>query len=263
MSKLNNLTCFLTSLADTFRRVLESGEKINPQDFFKKVDDVYEKGKVEQYDLFWDTFLDFGNRTSYSNEFVEKHWNDDNFRPKYDLKIVGPGSNFASNSQFSRLKKGFFAKDDLKLDTSEMTGAYNFFKGNKKIKELGEIDFSSCTFAGDVFCDCESLEKISIVVNSNSPFGDMFKNCISLVDLEVSGTIGKSSSNLKTCTNLSKDSIISVINALGSGNGLSMTFSRDRINKVFETVEGMGDGVTSSQWQSLLKSRANWTISLI
>lgn len=264
MSKLNNLTCFLTSLADTFRRVLESGEKINPQDFFKKVDDVYEKGKVEQYDLFWDSFQDFGNRCDYINEFMGKNWNDNNFKPKYDIKIIGGASAFAMNTEFSKFKKGINAQDDLQLDTSEMINAYNFFKGNAKIKELPKIDFSVCTTGQDIFGDCVSLQKISVTLAQNSPFNYMFKNCTALVDLEVSGVIAKSSSNLKTSTKLSMKSIQSVIDALSnSSTGLSMTFSSEAVSKAFETAPGLGDGVSSVGWNVWLSHRPNWTISLI
>ena len=51
MSKLNNLTDFLTSLADKFRSKLGTTGAINPQDFDSKVDEVYEKGKSDEYDL--------------------------------------------------------------------------------------------------------------------------------------------------------------------------------------------------------------------
>ena len=47
MSKSDNLTDFLTSLANKFRGKL-GNRPINPQDFDSKVDEVYEAGKVAQ-----------------------------------------------------------------------------------------------------------------------------------------------------------------------------------------------------------------------
>ena len=65
MAKNNNLGDFLKGLADKFRSKLKTTDKINPQDFESKVDEVYSQGKKEEYDTFWDNFQQNGKRTSY------------------------------------------------------------------------------------------------------------------------------------------------------------------------------------------------------
>lgn len=44
MAKNNNLTDFLTNLADKFRSKLETSGTIDPQDFEGLIDDTYTKG---------------------------------------------------------------------------------------------------------------------------------------------------------------------------------------------------------------------------
>ena len=83
MSKINNLTDFLTSLADTFRSKLGTTRTINPQDFDSKVSEVYEKGVSDEYDRFWDAYQDNGNRTDYRMAFCSTSWTEENFKPKY------------------------------------------------------------------------------------------------------------------------------------------------------------------------------------
>lgn len=274
MSKSNSLTDFLTSLADKFRLVLEKSEKINPQDFEEKVTEVYNKGYEQGiseggggdnwYDTFWDAFQLNGTRTSYMNEFMGNHWNDDNFRPKYDIEIVGSGAAFCMNTEFSQFKKGRNGEDTLQLDTSKMTGAYNFFKGNTKIKELPQIDLSLCTIGEYIFADCTSLQTISVIVSAQSLFNNMFANCPSLVDLDVSGVIGKSSTNLKSAHNLSLASITKVVLAFSiSSTGLSITFSKEAVDKAFETSPGANDGSYSRNWESVKGTRQNLNIVLI
>ena len=47
MAKTNNLTDFLTGLADKFRSKLGGNALINPQDFESKIDEVYQKGYAD------------------------------------------------------------------------------------------------------------------------------------------------------------------------------------------------------------------------
>ena len=100
MAKNNNLSDFLKSLANKFRSHLGTTAKINPQDFEKKVDEVFDAGsslgynegwlsgvndgKQEEHDTFWDTFQKNGSRRNYSYAFFDG-WTNANFAPKYDI----------------------------------------------------------------------------------------------------------------------------------------------------------------------------------
>ena len=100
----NPLVPYLKSLADKFREKfeMEDFEKLDAQDFPDLIDEVYEAGKESgggssdgkfeegrkaEYDMFWDNFQDYGNRTFYNYGFASHFgWNETNFKPKYDVK---------------------------------------------------------------------------------------------------------------------------------------------------------------------------------
>ena len=48
-------------------------------------DAVYDKGKKDEYDAFWDVFQQNGTLTFYGYAFSGHGWNKDNFKPKYPI----------------------------------------------------------------------------------------------------------------------------------------------------------------------------------
>ena len=48
-------------------------------------DAVYDKGKQDEYDRFWDAYQDNGNRDFYSYGFSGYGWTNENFKPKYPI----------------------------------------------------------------------------------------------------------------------------------------------------------------------------------
>ena len=77
--------------------------------------------------------------------------------------------------------------------------------------------------------------------------------CIELRNITFSGTIGKDIDFQKS-TKLTKASIESIINALSStASGVTVTFSQIAVNNAFSTDE----------WNALIATKPNWTISLV
>jgi hypothetical protein len=121
---------------------------------------------------------------------------------------------------------------------------YLFYEAKSLKSVIGAIDFSECTGATTAWLGgCENLEDIEIVPNT-------IKVSLSLSDH-------------KSCTKLTKASITSAINGLNdSVTGKTVSFRLVAVNKAFETSEGANDGSTSAEWQSLVGTKPNWTISL-
>jgi hypothetical protein len=81
----------------------------------------------------------------------------------------------------------------------------------------------------------------------------MFSRCTSLRDLTFTGTINVSGINLYWCKLLTKDSIVSLVNALSStATGQSVTVSQTAVNNAF----------TTDEWNALKATKSNWTIEL-
>ena len=90
----------------------------------------------------------------------------------------------------------------------------------------------------------------------------MFTGATALKNITVEGPIAYSIS-FKDCP-LSKESILSVFNALSDTiTGMTLTLKLLAVNTAFETSEGAADGSTSEEWNTLIATKSNWTISLV
>jgi hypothetical protein len=139
----------------------------------------------------------------------------------------------------------------------------------KSVIRFPVIDFSSAheyaNSAAYVFygCTVETIDKI--VVNEQTAFtsASSFTGCTNLKNVVFEGTLGQNGLNLQWSSKLSKASIESIINALSSTtSGLSVTLSKEAVQKAFETSEGANDGNTSDEWLNLIATKNNWTITL-
>jgi hypothetical protein len=105
------------------------------------------------------------------------------------------------------------------------------------------------------FAYCEALKRIPLLkVNQQTTWTNTFFSCKKLQELNIEGTIGQNNLNLKDSTELSKNSMTSVINALSTTtSGLSVTFSKTARTNAF----------TDDEWAALIATKPNWTINLL
>lgn len=220
------------------------------QDF----DDVYNAGRRSQHDEFWDAFQNNGNRDNYQYAFGDG-WNNINLKPKYDIKPISIGAAaMFKNCGFSGNLKEHFEKLGITIDTSGATSVGSMFQNADKITEVPFLDLSTCTNTlGNTFNGCTSLVTLHLeLFEINKPVSTTFKDCQSLTDLTIDGTIVYVF-NLEDSPKLTAKSIVSVINALSSKNGGSLTLSETAVNNAF----------TNDEWDALVETKPNWTISLM
>jgi hypothetical protein len=194
-----------------------------------------------------------GDRTNYAYLFESSYWNDDNFKPIYDLN-VSTGTAMLRNSAITDLK-GILEKQGVVLDTSGCGNLYNFMR-DSKITHSPAISCISSSSVSQTFYGCRDLVSVKLVLKSDgsNTFDNPFSYCESLEDLEIEGVIGQNNFRLHWSTKLSKASIINVINALSTTtSGLSVTLSKVAANNAFTEAEG----------NALLATRPNWTINLL
>ena len=185
---------------------------------------VYEAGKQAEHSDFWDTFQDNGNRTNYNNVF-NSYWNEENFKPKYDIKIVGSATYVLNNLKVSDVEKALDACG-VKLDTSGMTSANQVFYGSA-IKVLPTLDFSNVTSIYYTFTNMHGLVTIRKIILPKTAvgFGDNpFNNCGSLQNVEFVGTIYKRFT-INHSNYLSHDTLMNIINVLADYSGTSTTYT--------------------------------------
>ena len=213
-------------------------------------------GKQAEYDAFWDAFQDNGNLTAYQRVFNGGNWNEETFKPKYDIKPVGNNAatyafrGFNTGKSLMRLTKDSIGVD---IDFSDTTGANEYVFYSANIGELGVIDTSKMSNFGYSFsyCAVETIKKL--IVAEITTFYATFNYARSLVNITFEGVIGYNGLNLQWSTKLSKASIESIINALS-------TTTSDKTVTLSKTAKEAA--FTDEEWAALIATKPNWTISL-
>ncbi len=182
-------------------------------------------GMQMEYDRFWDSYQDYGNKTDYGSVFSGNSWNDNNYKPKYSI-----GSPTAYNELFR-------------------------FSNITDIKQ--ELDLTKNANSNLVFNSCVKLVRIpKIKVNENNVFTNWFDFCNALEEIRFEGTIGKTIA-FSQSTKLSKASILNIFSVLSSTvTGQTLTLPTAAVTNAF-------GGTTATEWTNLVATRTNWTISLV
>ena len=236
-------------------KVYESGRKIGHDEGMNKAVDVQEEFLESQpqthYDTFWDNYQENGTRTDYQYAFCRKGWNNETFKPKYPIVAKGTAAyifDACGLTDFDFVEKG------IELDTSGASSLTYLFRGAGGIKRVGIINGTGCKDLNRLFYYMTSLEAIdNLVINENVGFDNTFIGSENLVNITISGVIGKNGFSI-TSKVLSKTSIESIINALSTTTtGLTITLSAEAVANAF----------TEAEWEALEATKPNWTISLI
>lgn len=206
----------------------------------ENVPKVYEAGKKSEYDKFWDSYQKNGSRTDYGQyAFAGYGFDSNNLYPKYDIKPTGNCTGLFYNYIGTRFSlKQRLEECGVVLDTSKLTNFRTAFAYNYCFTEIPTLDLTSMTSTTGMFIEAQNLETIEkIIVTENTPAVD-FKSCKSLENLTVEGIIGQNGFNVQWSTNLTHDSLMSIINALAdksadtSGTTWVVTLGAENIAKL-------------------------------
>lgn len=226
-------------------------------DYAEKVGTLYNRGKQAEYDAFWDSYQQNGDRVDYRHAFAGLCWTNDIFKPKYDIKPVGNGNAGYMMFRDSNLEGDMVEllnRTGVKLDVSGISGGPQYiFSLCRRITRWGELDCSNFTALDSAFNNSFLLNKIDkLIVNSETKFSSTFTGCTALKDITFGGVIGQNI-DFSSCTQLSKASITDIINHLSDDiAGKTLTLSKTAVNNAF----------TADEWSALESSKQNWTITL-
>lgn len=162
-------------------------------------DEGYADGKQAQYDEFWDTYQENGNRYNYNNAF--SYWPFKLYKPKYPFKTKYCTGMFAQSSITDTIQPIIFRSDAY--------GGSNLFQGCSSLVTIQPITVTSdITFSG-WFSGCGKLTNITFTQDSQIGNNIDFGNCP-----------------------LSKNSILNIISVLVdySGTGLNRTLTLNANN---------------------------------
>lgn len=262
------------NIASTIRDKAGVEKTYAPSQMPEGIEKVYEAGQADKEEVFWKAITADGTRTNTQQAFC--YWSSKYIRPKLNGKdfLIQPTSSSATNQTFANnaalkiVESKHFDFSKKTRGTVATAAHYYTFSGCTSLEEIEDVGIKADHTYNATFRNCTSLHTIAnIEVDENTVFIDeTFSNCTSLVNLGITGTLGAKINkfNLRWSTKLSRASIENIFEVLSTEtSGLSITLSKDAVNKAFETAEGLNDGSTSTEWLELRATRTNWTINLL
>lgn len=211
---------------------------------FIEVSDVaYGYGKQAEYDAFWDSYQQNGNRTDYRYAFGGTGWNDETFKPKYPIAPVGDAAteNTFYASEITNIPDGL-------LDFSQVTYCYMTFRQSKLITAPA-LNLTNCTKGTNwLFGQCANLKEIkTLTVSEVVTFINIVMGCAALEKITFAGTIGQSLSLAWSplLTNESVQSIIDHLKDLTGATAQTLTFHATVGGKL---TQAQKDAISAKNW---------------
>lgn len=167
-----------------------------------------EQGKQAEYDKFWDNFQDYGNPKNYYYAFAYNCWNDNNYNPKYPINC-----------------------------NTDNTGGNNTFRSSIITDTKVPVIIPGNGTAAFYQSKLKTIRKL--VVTENTSYSNMFYITNELENLTIEGIIAKEI-NLGSCKKLTHDSLMSVINHLGTiTTALTLTLGDTNLAKLTDTEKAI------------------------
>ena len=165
-----------------------------------------ELGKQEEYDAFWDNFQQSGNCHNYDSAFRGDFFNDAIYNPAYPIIA------------------------------SDTYGASYMYMNNKRLTDTKVTVSVPGLGNGMVFYQASRLKRIpTLEISDKTTFSSWFAGCSALEELNIVGEIAQNEFDVHWSTKLSRDSIVSVVNALSpTTTGLTVTLSETAVENAFE-----------------------------
>ena len=270
----------LIATANAVRKKTKSFEKIqwdNQSGMASSIDEVFEAGKTEgyaegkqvgidegvktEYDRFWDSAQANGAVVSYAHAFAGYLWNDETFKPKYNIVATSAAYHMFYYNEISDLS-ALLDRYGVILDISKATAVQSMFSYSTKLERVPELDVRGCIAkqgCDSMFASCVALhtiEKLILPSDREVSLNSAFASCRSLANITIEGVIMVSGANFSSCP-LTKASITSVINALSATtSGLTVTLKKTAVEAAFGST-------AAEEWATLIATKPNWTISLV
>lgn len=185
---------------------------------------IYDAGKKAEYDNFWDSVQENGNRTNYSFCFAGEAWSLDNFKPKYPLQPTSSQNMFAYWGNYGN-RSGVADFRGLPIDFSKTEATTSCFLNNLFVVAVGEINAISAASISTFFDGCRNLhtvEKFILKEDGTTTLNNTFRNCKSLENITFEGAVGNNI-DFQYSPLLTHDSLMSVINHLKDFSGTTTT----------------------------------------
>lgn len=188
------------------------------------------QGEEHERSNFWDTFQNFGKRTNYQYMF-NTGWNQDTFKPKYDMvldslgcnNMFGGGGSLSTNRGIDLRKSAIGITIDFSNCTS-FNGAFAYAYGSSVVA-IGTIDTRNATSLLNMFTATSALHTVEklILKDDGSQTGMNMSNATALKDITIEGVIGCNISFKNSP--LYYESLVSIITHLKNYSGTDKEYA--------------------------------------
>lgn len=208
----------LTTIAENEQKVYDAGYN----DGVKQAEDAYNlglyEGKEAEWNAFWDALQQNGEKIYYSYLFSGKGWNDNTFKPKYDIVPNGGNGAYGMNSTFYTTGITDLAaaleRAGVILDTSKER-QLNYAFGYSALTRIPTISLVSATTGTNrIFYYNANLKTIDkVIVTENNTYAGWFNNSPALENITFEGVIGNDL-DMSPCPLLTSASVKSIVDCL-------------------------------------------------
>lgn len=176
-------------------------------------DSAFAAGVKSEYDRFWDSYQDNGKRTDYQNAFSGPGWNNETFKPKYNINSTYSYMMF----RFSKISGDLvelLKNLNVTITMGKNTNLNYAFQGCN-FTRIGDCT-SSATGWDQTFASTSTIEIIDSVASTTGTFTKLtntFQNCTSLREVRFNSIIACTFS-MQWCKSLSAESLKNIIEHL-------------------------------------------------
>ncbi len=252
MSMEEKLTTVCSQSDEIYAKGFQEGEDCGYQEGYTQGEAAgMEAGKQAEYDAFWDAYQDNGSRTGYNGAFSGEGWDDESFKPKYDIVPKKASCMF----QYTRIKDIITClnKAGVSLDCSKLTNASSMFY-SCFAERLPRLDFSGATSLSSVFNYSTTIKYIEeVVFNKNASITSILSGVTKLEYIRFSGTIGRNGLDLSSCGKLTAESLVSALEALAD-------YSEYTGTTVYKITIGSTNKAKLTAEQLAIATNKGWTV---
>ena len=219
----------------------------NNQTIAENQQKIYEAGKEKEWSDFWEIYQRNNNYGSHYGAFSSYCWNDEIFKPKYDLKVTNAERMFYS-SGIKNLQECLNSRG-VKLDLSKNTSA-NYMFCQALCTSIDVLDFSNCLAYNSAFYMSKfvTIGKIKLK-DGEQAWGSGFYMASELVNISFEGKIQTTNIDFAYSSLLTHESLMNIINALcdNTAQTKTRTVKLGATNKAKLTTEEL-EMITQKGW---------------
>ena len=206
---------------------------------------VFDSGKKAEYDFFWGVAQEDGSRINYQLAFSGSLWNNETFKPKYDMRPNNAERMFHTTSINGDLVE-ILENLGVVIDTSQCTVMTQMFSYAPKITRVGVIHTEKAPSLVMMFYAADRLvtiDKLILKDDGSQNLNNAFYNAKELKNITIEGKIGHSGLSLDTAPKLTHESLMSFINALfdfsATGGTHTATFGSTNLAKLTDAEKAI------------------------